>query len=762
MKWILACAGGIALVSFVPALPPPLLGLPLILFFLSSLKYQRLKYLGALVIGLLWGFSYGWLGLQAILPDHLEGQELRVVGQVAGLPVQTERYQHFTMDVSEARLDGDGAIFENFNRIRINWYSLAQPVKPGEVWQFKVKLKRPHGLANPGTFSYETWLFRHGINATGYVRKDPENRRLATPLFGRWIDRFRFNAFRELDSVLHETRYGALLSTLMLGQGSQLGAGQWALFTRTGTNHLFVISGLHVGFVALCAYLLAWHVSRLLLLGPPRFAAQRVATVAALIGAGGYCAMAGFSLPTQRAFIMLLVMLGGKLLQRRMNIWQGYSVALLIVLLLDPLAPQSGGFWLSFVAVGGLLLAFQGHTRQTGFWWQWVRPQWVVFLVLMPILVVYFQQVSLVGPLANLLAIPVVGFVVVPLSLLGGLLTLVHVAAAQFVFQCADQILGVVMAYLEFLDQWAWISQAVQLDGPTAVFALCGALLLMLPAGLPARSLGIVCLLGLFVKHPEPLAPQSYRVLVFDVGQGFAALVQAPGHNLLYDTGPKFSDRFNAAEAVILPYLRQQGISRVDRLVVSHGDQDHAGAIEPLLQGMMIDAVISDAELHLEHAARSCSSAQHWQWGGVEFTLMSAVADARTNANNSSCVLRISNGQHAVLLAGDIESRAEFDLVRQFGERLKVDILMAPHHGSLTSSSEWFLNRVRPKHVVVSSGYRNRFGHPHPKIVQRYNERDIVQHRTARDGAILFEFDATSELPKISAYRRQARRYWLE
>ena len=200
IKWILACAGGIALVSCVSALPPPLLGLPLILFFLSSLKYQRLKYSGALVIGLLWGFCYGWLGLQAMLPAHMEGQELRVVGQVAGLPVQSERYQRFTMDVREARLDGDEAILEDLNRISINWYNLAQPVKPGEVWQFKVKLKRPHGLANPGTFSYETWLFRHGINATGYVRKDPENRRLGTPMFGRWIDRFRFNAFRELDS----------------------------------------------------------------------------------------------------------------------------------------------------------------------------------------------------------------------------------------------------------------------------------------------------------------------------------------------------------------------------------------------------------------------------------------------------------------------------------------------------------------------------------------------------------------------------------
>lgn len=774
-------------VAFLPAL----LDLTTLSLFLLpvvvSLFFKRLRWLRAffmpLFFGLLWATGYGYLGKLHQLPITLEGVDVWVEGEVIGLPKETPSSQRFELRVLAIELPDDGKVEPSLRRVRVNWYQSwgnvkssvkskhIPKVKPGERWRLLLRLKRPHGFANPGGFDYQGWLFKQGIGATGYVRQHKDNRQLAPASTGQLLGQWRYALFTRLSALLGNDPQRGLLLALLMGEGADISTEQRQLLSATGTNHLFVISGLHVGFIALCAYVLFFNISRLLLLGPPRIAAQQVGVCGALLTACGYAAIAGFSLPTQRALIMLVVMLLGRLFRRKVDAWHSYVVALLLVLLWDPLAPQSAGFWLSFGAVGSLLYAFSHWTDSGGLWWRWGRPQWVVFVAFFPVLLFFFQQVSLISPLANIVAIPFVGFIIVPLCLLvvlfEGAFQLLGVTVLEGL---ASQLAALASVGLEFIVKFMGL--LAQLPGAhwtgtlslwALLPALAGILLLMGPKGLPARWLGLLCFLPLVAGSNDRLSEGEFEMTVLDVGQGLAVAIRTRDHQLIYDVGARFTPNFDVSSSVILPYLRQQGTGSLDRVIISHGDNDHAGSLPMLLAEIPVAEVISGASKALAKgvATRLCQSGDEWQWDKVHFELMRADAVTWHNENNRSCVLKVSGHNLSVLIPGDIESRAESSLVRQFGQQLKADVLLVPHHGSLTSSSAVFLNHVKPAVVIVSSGYRNRFRHPHPKVLARYQQRNIRVLNTAIEGAIRVSKANSQTMPVIEAHRQTFKRYWF-
>jgi competence protein ComEC len=437
------------------------------------------------------------------------------------------------------------------------------------------------------------------------------------------------------------------------------------------------------------------------------------------------------------------------------------AAALLAVLLVDPLAVMSPGFWLSFAAVAVILYALSG-TDAKG--WKerlvaWGRLQWAIAAGLLPLLLFLFQQVSLSGPLANLVAIPVVELVVIPAALLGvaGSIFLPDSVAA-WPFLLAAKAMTILWPLLELLarvegSQWSQHNPPLWTLGA----ALVGVLLLLAPRGVPARWLGLVWLLPMFLVRPALPAPGEVRVTLLDVGQGLAVVVQTARHTLVYDTGARLSARFDAGRAVVVPYLRHAGVTRVDMLIVSHGDNDHIGGSASLLAAMPVTRVLSSVPERLANA-EGCRNGQTWEWDGVRFLIVHPEPDSRLAGNNRSCVLRVESRFGVALLPGDIAARAERDLMLRAEQQLRADLLVVPHHGSKTSSTETFLDTVRPRVALLPVGYRNRYHHPHPLVVARYRERDIVLEDSATAGAITVAFG--NQGLQLNRYREIQRRYW--
>jgi len=764
----------IIVVVFLPTLPTISIFLFLLMLVFVGVFFKPVRRSVSiflpLMLGLLWASGYGYLGLKQLLPFDLEGVDVWVEGEVVGLPVERERSQRFELKVITVELSGQ-PVELSLQKVRINWYQTSLTVKPGERWRFLLRLKRPHGFANPGGFDYQGWLFQQSIGATGYVRKHEDNHQLAAAGYRQLLDQWRYLLYQRLSERLENYPNKGLMLALLMGERGDISNSQWQLLSRTGTNHLFVISGLHVGFVALCAYLVFFNLSRLLLIGPPHIAAQQVGVCSALICSFAYAGMAGFSLPTQRALIMLVVMLAGRLLRRRVNIWHSYLMALLLVLLWDPLAPQSVGFWLSFGAVGSLMYAFSLRTDSRGIWWRWLRPQWVVFVAFIPVLLFFFQQVSLISPLANVVAIPVVGLFMVPVCVFMAVLEIVLQftgsswieGLARLFSWLSSYSLSLLILFLNLLAELPFAQWKSSLSVWGLALAIAGVLLLLAPRGLPARWLALCCFLPIFISNDNQPSIGAFEMTVLDVGQGLSVHISTRHHHLIYDVGARFNANFDVSSAVILPYLRKRDIESLDRVVISHGDNDHAGSLPVLLAGMPVTQVISGASQVVDNSIEtiSCQDDFSWQWDEVTFLLMQADQSLWSNENNRSCVLKISSKNFGVLISGDIEAAAERGLLEKYGETLQVDVLLAPHHGSQSSSSAALLDQVKPNLVIVSSGYRNRFGHPHPKVVARYQQRQIEVINTAEQGAITLSSQERQIEPVVESYRQEFKRYWF-
>jgi len=536
----------------------------------------------------------------------------------------------------------------------------------------------------------------------------------------------------------------------------------WDVLLRTGTNHLMSISGLHVTMVASLGYALVhllWRRIPFLTLGCP---ARRAAALAGLVTACGYALLAGFAVPTQRTLYMLAVI--------AFALWQGRAVAvslvlswaLFVVVLIDPWAVLAPGFWLSFGAVALLVYAGNARLEQPHWLEEAARAQWAVTLGLAPMLLVLFQQASVISPLANAWAIPLVSLVVTPLTLAGAVLPV------DALLWMAHEAIAYCMAALAWM---AGFAQAVwQQPAPPAwslPLAMLGVAWLLLPRGFPLRWLGLLTLLPLILLKPEPLAQASLRLIVLDVGQGTAVVARTARHVLLYDTGPRFSADADSGSRIILPYLRGEGLDALDGMVISHDDNDHAGGARSVLTGLapvwMLSGLPPGHALQaLYPGMRPCRAGQQWQWDGVRFEMLYPGEDDAGNLreadNNRSCVLKITTPHGSVLLPGDIESSAERRLLERLPDQLPADVLIVPHHGSLTSSTPDFVSAVNPRHAVFTAGYRNRFRHPRPQVMQRYQSQGSALLRSDRDGALLFEFSGNAVL--MRSWRAERARYW--
>lgn len=715
--------------------------------FLTSiwliLLWRRFWCLSWAVLGLMW--VWGYLHLCFIpLAARWEGQDMIVTGRIQDIPVRRPWGWRFDLAL-EGRTDLPA-------KVRLSWYG-GPKLKAGERWQLKVRLKRGHGFTNPGGFDYERYLFSQRIGAGGYVRRSQVNQKLAE---SSGLAAWRQQIADFFDHTLAQSPYRGIAKALAIGAQEGIAKNQWEVLQRTGTAHLISISGLHISLVAGLLYGFGrWLWLRF---GHWRLAADQAGAIMALPGAVLYAALAGFSVPTQRALVMLGVGLVALLWRRPVRIWHVFGTALVAVLLVDPLAPLTVGFWLSFVAVFWILYALCNRLRPPR--WSLLRVQGYLLIGLAPFLLIFFHQVSLSAPLANLVAVPLVNFGVVPWVLLSAGLVPLAPKLAAWLLEVPSLVLDwfwPALVWLADLDDGTW---PLPSPPPWSVpLALLGIGWLLAPRGLPGRWLGAALLLpALAVETVRPGEGEAL-VTLLDVGQGLAVVVQTQNHALVYDTGPIFSDRFDAGGDVLVPFLKQSGHKRLDLIVVSHGDLDHAGGLAGLIQGFPAPILTSAVEKFPQLKATFCQAGQHWEWDKVKFFVLWPEEKTQFGTgkdNDRSCVLKIETAGGAVLLPGDLEQAAEASLVKRYGEALKALVLIAPHHGSATSSSWPLLKAVAPKYVLISSGYRNRFGFPSPKVLERYLKLDAHVLNTARDGAIEIWIG-----PRVQVKKWRERHSWL-
>lgn len=735
----------------------------LLLFFVMLLaaKWCRaLQWPLWVMLGMLWCAGHAWWLLQQGIDEPHEGQDLLLSGEIISIPEQRERGVRFLFSV-----DPHSEISRPLGRIQLNWYGRVPGLQIGEHWQLKVRLKKPNGFMNPGGFDYEGWLFHQRIRAKGYVRsgeRDQEaNQRLASS-DGHWVDRYRHWLSEKIDQALPGSEFTGMIKALSIGLRQQMSESQWQVLTATGTNHLMAISGLHVGLVAGMVILIVsrlWRLSATLCLLLP---SKKAGAVAGLMAALFYAAMAGFAIPTQRALIMLTVVLGGLLLQRQMRAAPVLSLAWFLVLLIDPFAILSMGFWLSFAAVAIILYSMGGRSHTRGLGWRFFRVHWIIGIGLAPLLLFAFQQAPVYTFVANFIAVPVVGLLVVPLVLLAVLLMPFYTVLSGWLLLAVDQLFQWLWPILEAIANWPaaqWIQQQPPLW--TLFCALLGVLLLLAPRGWPGRWVGLFWIAPiLLVLPPRPNIGELW-VTVLDVGQGLSVVVETANHTLIYDTGAA-RGRMDSAKMVLLPYLRSRGISRIDRLLISHDDRDHSGGADTLLKGVAVGELLTpDIERFRGEPHQTCRTGYQWQWDGVQFSLLHPEEPLEWRAdNNRSCLLQIQSVGGSVLIPGDIERPVESRLVKQYGDRLASDILVAGHHGSNSSSSVDFIDAVSPQYVIYATGYRNRYQFPHSEVVQRFSDRQVKQLNSAESGAIRFKILPQQGILAPEEFRMRMRRLW--
>ena len=744
-------------------------GVPLVLFVLCF------------VSGLLWTALY----IRQVVPpldlEQIEGQTIRVTGEIASLPKKDHIKVQFIFNIHSREMTYTGGQPQAFKaKVYLSWYggsrygsnSIRETVKAGQTWQLDIRLKHNNGLMNPGAFDYEQWLFQNHIQATGYVRK---GKLLSSEQAPCSLSGLRQKLADTLDRVLADNPYKGLFKALAIGSRADISPPQWQLLMRTGTNHLIAISGLHIGlFAALSGAVVFFFWRRMTCLNL-RLPAFMAASVSALLAAVVYAALAGFAIPTQRALLMLSVIFAAIMLGR--TYYPSYVLlsALLLVLLIDPLSSLSFGFWLSFSAVAVIVMAVssrlasaQGRTAKMS---ALVRIQMVVFSGLLPLTVIFFNRFSVVAPVANLVAVPLMSLFIIPLTLAAAALSLISETLAGMVFNGLVYPLDMLFSYLRFLDNFSFNVFYIPGFSLLAGFLLIAVLWLLMPRGWPGKTAGLLLFLPLFFTPIEKPESGTIRLTMLDVGQGLAMAVQTRKHSLLFDTGDNYSPRFNMADSVIIPFLNYRGITHIDRLIISHTDRDHAGSFQPLYEGFNIKSVISgeaDSSIFNGYPVNSCQSGQHWIWDGVRFEILSPApplskiglaSRSLKNNNNLSCVLLITTARHTrYLLTGDIEKQVERHLLVHYPE-LKADVLQVPHHGSNTSSGTAFINQLKPKIALFSYGYRNRFHHPSEKVVQKYRKKAIKIYTTV-NGAIDIQPDIPNNSLSVIQYRELKQRFW--
>lgn len=730
-------------VALAPAGAAALLSLALVPARCLAARLALLAAAGALC-------GYGWAAWRAQLrlaervPPALEWRDVVVTGLVAGLPQAEERGTRFVFH-REA-----GAQVPRI--LSLTWYGPRPAIVPGQRWQLTVRVKPPRGLANPHTPDFERWALERGIRAVGYVRPSPGPRLLDGRVDGwpQTLHRWRDDVRSRMRASLGEARYAGVLVALAIGDQDAIAPADWEVFWRTGVGHLMSISGLHITMLAALAFGLvraAWvRVPGLAL----RLPAAKAGIVAGVAAALAYSLASGYQVPAQRTFCMLAALAACVLAGRHASPSRVLAVATLAVLLADPWAVLSGGFWLSFGAVAAIFYVMALRRGARGRAALALREQLAVTVAMVPMLCALFGELSLVSPLANAVAIPLVSLVVVPLAIAGAFLALPYLLAA------AHALLAAAMPGLEALARLPGAMVETHAPEPwTVLAALLGCAWLLAPRGVPLRWAGLAWIAPMFLVGPPRPAEGEAWIDVLDVGSGLAAVVRTAGHAVAYDAGPTWRPGLDSGNRIVVPFLRGEGVRRLDGLVVSHADDDHAGGAASLV-------ALRAPRWTLLPAASPCEAGFAWRADHATFTALHPPADASgiRKENDRSCVLRVATAGASALLTGDIEARVEAELAARLGEALRSDVLLVPHHGSKSSSTARFLDAVAPRLAVVSTSYRNRFGHPHPAVLARYAERGIALRRTDLEGALRIVLPATPAEPIRVASAAERVRYW--
>lgn len=711
---LLALIAGLLSLRWLDALPSPAWWLLLVPLALMCLPY-RLYPLGLFLLGLCWACLSAQRALDDRLAPALDGRTLWLEGTVAGLPALREQALSFEL------VEADSRRVRLPKTLRLSWRD-APELRAGERWRLAVKLRRPRGLANPQGFDYEAWLTAQRIGALGSVK---QGEKLVDGPGPDWREGLR-QRLREADTFGR----GGALAALVVGDGSGLSRSDWQALQASGTLHLLVISGQHVMLLGGLVYALLLGLVRLGL-WPPGRPWLGPACLLAWLAAAGYGLLAGMEVPVQRALLMLALILLWRWRFRQLPAWDAWLLALLGVLLWEPLASLQAGFWLSFAAVGWLIWCFAGRLGSGSAWAVLWHAQLCLCLGLLPLLLALGLPQSLSAPLANLLAVPWVSLVSVPLALLGSL-CLPLPGVGDGLLWLAGGSLELLFRALHGLALWLPPWHAPRVAPWAVLLALLGMAWLLAPVPWPLRWPALLLALPLLAAPASRVPVGQAEVWVLDVGQGLAVLVRTAGHDLLYDAGPAMPG-FDSGERIVLPSLRQLGVRRLDLLLLSHADNDHAGGAGALLAELPVRRRVSGepGELPAHWRMRPCAP-RTWRWEGVSFVQWRW---AQGQGNAASCVLRIEAGGESLLLTGDLDEQAEAAFVAAH-PGLAVDWLLAPHHGSRTSSSWRLLKALRPSAILLSRGRYNPFGHPHPEVLARWRALGLPVYDSAERGAL--------------------------
>lgn len=743
----------------------------LVLYLIILLNLRNFIINSGMLLMLSISFGLSWSTYQAhktliwTLPTDQIRHPIEIKGTVQGLPIQNGQQAQFELVLDLPK--------SHYPIVRLFWAHAPYRLVPGDKLTLKVILTPPHTLSNPGSFDLEKQSFLMGVRATGTVKAVLGYE----PHFGFSFAKMRYHLFENIHKQLKNLPFKGIMLALMVGDKTDITAAQWQVLQKTGTSHLVAISGLHVSMIAGSLFFISvwlWARGYKAYTRLHYISAQKVGALAAIVSAAAYAGLAGWSIPTQRAFIMVAIAMLGCLLQRKFSPWFLYCMALILVLVAVPFAPFNAGFWLSFLAVGALIFVFSGWTYLEKSWAQkWLAPQWVVFIALLPLGFLFFQKTTIIGPLANFIAIPFTSVLVVPFDLMGAFLLVLFPTMPQigaFFLQSAHLLWSGLWIYLESLAHFPYSMVGLgYFTSSSIVLAIVGCFLLLMPKGLPGRHLGWIAWLPLLLsKAPTPKSHEIWFSLL-EVGQGLSAVIQTKNHVLVYDTGPRFGQDSDAGSKVIVPFLKSQGIDYIDTMVISHSDLDHRGGLRSIVEFYRPNLTFTPSpEKVPEIHSQVCQADQHWQWDGIDFEMLSPThafdetqrSKKLLKTNNQSCVLKITTGSNSILLTGDIEAVVENDLVQTHPHALKARILVVPHHGSKGSSTPEFIKEVAPEYALVSAGYYNHFGFPKACVLDRYALMGAQVHSSALEGMIQFRFnDLTQDLHPTS-FRSAKSKFW--
>lgn len=728
---------------------------------LLTMRYTNVTYkMMAFILGFAWTYWYAHSFLSWTLPKIWEGKPLIATGYIASLPETDHGQIHFLFALKQ--IQNGNEMKTGHARIRLTWRDTPLKISVGDEWKLLVRLKRIHATQNLGAFDYEAWSLQKGLRASGVVMQSESNRLLSHHWYRYPLNQFRQRLQDKIKQQLPSSHVAPWLIALTLGEHADVAQEDWQVLRNTGTNHLMAIAGLHIGIIAgLTHVCISWLWKRFSLL-TLLLSAREASAIAALMVAFTYSALAGFSLPTQRACTMLSVTIFALLARRKISTWQSWSLALLLVLLLNPFNVLTESFWLSFGTIALIIYGMSSRLSPSGIWWKWGRVQWVIGIGLIPLSLFLFQQSSLVSFFANSIAIPWLGFLVLPFCFLSSLFLFIHPLATLLLWIADKNLSGLWWLLTAFsnLSFASWHQSIPTLS--ILLTTIMAFLLLLLPNGFSGRWIGIFWLTPLLFYKPDVPAVGNVWMTLLDVGQGLAVVIQTKQHVLVYDAGPKYNTKIDMGENVVLPYLNKIGRKSIDMIVVSHGDNDHLGGVAALLKNISVKEIRTSVPQRISFAnIHYCLSDEAWQWDGVKFSFIYPTNDKLNRGNDSSCVLRIEGGNQVILLTGDIEKNAEQDLLN-FNRRLAATILIAPHHGSKTSGLKEFIQAVNPRWVIYATGYRNRYHFPHASVVRTYTDIQAKQFATADTGMMQFKLEKENKFPSIELYRLTHKRYWMD